>query len=200
MVSAPVCGQLARIGSWMGHLTVSSWIGMPCTSNARPHSLHRPGGAVWWLHVSEFRVHSVHSLMTARPSWVWDPMPDDGCVRGSCASHRPTPMKTRRQPRDDASAAFRASVGSGGAHGRWANTSKYTDEVTAWLRLRRLDERALLLRHAEIGADLSRFSLDAVRLCAGSPGLSDAAGSRRPGKARTDVRLPVATGSRDLRI
>ncbi len=67
-VSALLCGQLARIGWWMGHVTLSSRMGMPCTSNARPHSLHRPGGAVWWLHASEFRVHSVHSLMSARPS------------------------------------------------------------------------------------------------------------------------------------
>jgi hypothetical protein len=48
----------------MGQVTLSSWMGMPCTSNARPHSLHRPGGAVWWLHASELWVHSVHSLIT----------------------------------------------------------------------------------------------------------------------------------------
>jgi 5-methylcytosine-specific restriction endonuclease McrA len=30
------------------------------------------------------------------------------------------------------------------------NTSKCNDEVTGWLRRRRLDERAFLLRHAEI--------------------------------------------------
>ena len=35
------------------------------------------------------------------------------------------------------------------------NTSKCNDEVTAWLRRKRLDERAFLLRHAEIGADLA---------------------------------------------
>jgi 5-methylcytosine-specific restriction endonuclease McrA len=33
------------------------------------------------------------------------------------------------------------------------NSSKCNDEVTAWLRRKRLDERAFLLRHAEIGAD-----------------------------------------------
>lgn len=37
---------------------------------------------------------------------------------------------------------------------RPCNTSKCSDEVTAWLRRKRLDERAFLLRHAEIRADL----------------------------------------------
>ncbi len=38
---------------------------------------------------------------------------------------------------------------------RPCNTSKCNDEVTAWLRRKRLDEGAFLLRHAEIGADLA---------------------------------------------
>ena len=33
---------------------------------------------------------------------------------------------------------------------RSCNTSKCNDEVTGWLRRKRLDERAFLLRHAEI--------------------------------------------------
>ena len=33
---------------------------------------------------------------------------------------------------------------------RSCNTSKCNDEVTAWLRRRRLDERAFLLRHLEV--------------------------------------------------
>jgi len=33
------------------------------------------------------------------------------------------------------------------------NTSKCTDEVTVWLRRRRFDERAFLLRHVQIRAD-----------------------------------------------
>ena len=37
---------------------------------------------------------------------------------------------------------------------RSCNTSKCNDEVTAWLRRKRLDERAFLLRHQEIGAAL----------------------------------------------
>ena len=41
---------------------------------------------------------------------------------------------------------------------RPCNTSKCNGEVTAWLRRKRLDERAFLLRHAELRADLARFS------------------------------------------
>ena len=37
---------------------------------------------------------------------------------------------------------------------RRCNTSKCNDEVTGWLRRRRLDERAFLLRHVEIQNDL----------------------------------------------
>jgi 5-methylcytosine-specific restriction endonuclease McrA len=37
---------------------------------------------------------------------------------------------------------------------RSCNASKCNDEVTAWLRRRRLDERAFLTRHLEIGREL----------------------------------------------
>jgi 5-methylcytosine-specific restriction endonuclease McrA len=37
---------------------------------------------------------------------------------------------------------------------RSCNASKCDDEVTGWLRRKRLDERAFLLRHARITADL----------------------------------------------
>ena len=37
---------------------------------------------------------------------------------------------------------------------RSCNTSKCNDEVTSWLRRKRLDERAFLLRHVEIQTDL----------------------------------------------
>ena len=37
---------------------------------------------------------------------------------------------------------------------RSCNTSKCNDEVTAWLRRKRLDEPTFLLRHAQIRADL----------------------------------------------
>ena len=44
---------------------------------------------------------------------------------------------------------------------RRCNASKCNDEVTAWLRRRRLDERAFLLRHLEVRAALARqFALD----------------------------------------
>jgi 5-methylcytosine-specific restriction endonuclease McrA len=39
---------------------------------------------------------------------------------------------------------------------RSCNASKCNAEVTAWLRRRRLDERAFLLRHLEINAVLTR--------------------------------------------
>jgi 5-methylcytosine-specific restriction endonuclease McrA len=42
---------------------------------------------------------------------------------------------------------------------RSCNTSKCNDEVTGWLRRKRLDERAFLERHVQIQADLAaRFS------------------------------------------
>jgi 5-methylcytosine-specific restriction endonuclease McrA len=37
---------------------------------------------------------------------------------------------------------------------RSCNTSKCNDEVTSWLRRKRLDERAFLLRHVQIKAEL----------------------------------------------
>ncbi|MDQ0576765.1 HNH endonuclease [Agromyces albus] len=41
------------------------------------------------------------------------------------------------------------------------NASKCNDEVTSWLRRKRLDERAFLLRHYEIGTALAlRFAED----------------------------------------
>jgi 5-methylcytosine-specific restriction endonuclease McrA len=44
---------------------------------------------------------------------------------------------------------------------RSCNSSKCNDEVTGWLRRKRLDERAFLLRHLEVTAELaSRFALE----------------------------------------
>lgn len=40
---------------------------------------------------------------------------------------------------------------------RSCNTSKCNDEVTGWLRRKRLDERAFLLRHAEIRSSLEHL-------------------------------------------
>ena len=46
---------------------------------------------------------------------------------------------------------------------RSCNTSKCNDEVTAWLRRKRLDERTFLLRHVEINATLAeRFPTETV--------------------------------------
>ena len=46
---------------------------------------------------------------------------------------------------------------------RSCNASKCNDEVTGWLRRKRLDERAFLLRHLEIGAALTvQFPAEAV--------------------------------------
>ena len=43
------------------------------------------------------------------------------------------------------------------------NASKCNDEVTGWLRRKRLDERRFLLRHLEIGAALAlRFPAEPV--------------------------------------
>ncbi len=42
---------------------------------------------------------------------------------------------------------------------RSCNASKCNDEVTGWLRRKRLDERAFLLRHVEVSAELTaRFA------------------------------------------
>ena len=43
---------------------------------------------------------------------------------------------------------------------RSCNTSKCNDEVTGWLRRKRLDERAFLLRHLEIRTALAPLALD----------------------------------------
>jgi 5-methylcytosine-specific restriction endonuclease McrA len=46
---------------------------------------------------------------------------------------------------------------------RSCNTSKCSDEVTGWLRRKRLDERAFLLRHLEINKALAlRFQMERV--------------------------------------
>lgn len=43
------------------------------------------------------------------------------------------------------------------------NASKSNDEVTGWMRRKKLDERAFLVRHYEIGkAMVERFGADAV--------------------------------------
>lgn len=52
---------------------------------------------------------------------------------------------------------------------RSCNTSKSNHEVTGWLRRKRLDERAFLLRHLEIRTALERRLLPAVDETSGTP-------------------------------
>ncbi|MGY2085801.1 HNH endonuclease [Blastococcus sp. SYSU DS0539] len=53
---------------------------------------------------------------------------------------------------------------------RSCNASKCNDEVTGWLRRKRLDERAFLVRHAEIRAALAlRFGPDPASAAAEEP-------------------------------
>lgn len=50
---------------------------------------------------------------------------------------------------------------------RSCNASKCNDEVTGWLRRKRLDERTFLLRHIEIGRAMT------LRFASGASGASD---------------------------
>ena len=60
---------------------------------------------------------------------------------------------------------------------RSCNASKCNDEVTGWLRRKRLDERAFLVRHGEIQAELAlRFGADAVVVEPGDAGDGGLAG------------------------
>lgn len=61
---------------------------------------------------------------------------------------------------------------------RSCNASKCNDEVTGWLRRKRLDERAFLLRHIEVLAAW-RASATVVEAPAGAPG-GRRAGSEAP--------------------
>lgn len=57
---------------------------------------------------------------------------------------------------------------------RSCNASKCNDEVTGWMRRKRLDERAFLLRHLEIR---SSFASASGELAAGTTDVGDAAGA-----------------------
>jgi 5-methylcytosine-specific restriction endonuclease McrA len=54
------------------------------------------------------------------------------------------------------------------------NASKCNDEVTAWLRRKRLDERAFLERHVEIQAALARQFREDLSRAAEGPGSREA--------------------------
>jgi len=61
------------------------------------------------------------------------------------------------------------------------NASKCNDEVTGWLRRKRLDERAFLLRHIEITAELAaRFTAGPESEPAGAGSDRSAIGRRTP--------------------
>jgi 5-methylcytosine-specific restriction endonuclease McrA len=53
---------------------------------------------------------------------------------------------------------------------RSCNTSKGSEEVTTWMRRRRLDEATFLLRHLEISRDLATMALDEGHAQAGPVG------------------------------
>ena len=59
------------------------------------------------------------------------------------------------------------------------NASKCNDEVTGWLRRKRLDERAFLIRHAEVLAGLD------------DPGARREQGSLEPGLSRAGEAAPL---------
>lgn len=74
---------------------------------------------------------------------------------GGCAYCRSTDRALQRDCVLPISRGGRYTVANVVPACRSCNTSKCNDEVTGWLRRKRLDERAFLLRHAEIVAALS---------------------------------------------
>ena len=76
-------------------------------------------------------------------------------ARGGCAYCGATERPLQRDCVLPISRGGRYTLGNVVPARRPCNTSKCNDEVTAWLQRKRLDERAFLLRHAEIGADLA---------------------------------------------
>src|SRR5688572_19831754 len=66
---------------------------------------------------------------------------------------------------------------------RSCNASKCNDEVTGWLRRRRLDERGFLLRYLEITTALAPLAPDELR-----------SGARRAGRRRVAPARPAGPG------
>jgi 5-methylcytosine-specific restriction endonuclease McrA len=61
---------------------------------------------------------------------------------------------------------------------RSCNASKCSDEVTGWLRRKRLDERAFLLRHVDINRELlGRFGTESADEIKPVPSATDEPGS-----------------------
>jgi hypothetical protein len=67
---------------------------------------------------------------------------------------------------------------------RSCNASKCNDEVTGWLRRKRLDERAFLVRHAEIRAALARRFASAPEDGSAVPGTDAGPAAPDPAAAR----------------
>lgn len=73
-------------------------------------------------------------------------------------------MRVLRCDRQTAAPQLRPAISRGGRYTldnvvpacRSCNTSKCNDEVTSWLRRKRLDERSFLLRYLEIRSTLGR--------------------------------------------
>jgi 5-methylcytosine-specific restriction endonuclease McrA len=78
---------------------------------------------------------------------------------GGCAYCGATGLPMQRDCVLPISRGGRYTLGNVAPACRSCNASKCNDEVTAWLRRKRLDERTFLVRHVGIGAELSaRFS------------------------------------------
>jgi 5-methylcytosine-specific restriction endonuclease McrA len=72
---------------------------------------------------------------------------------------------------------------------RSCNASKCNDEVTGWLRRKRLDEAAFLVRHHEITAALgARFAADAIDAVEAGGGPEAGGGSEAGGGADQPAR------------
>jgi hypothetical protein len=75
-----------------------------------------------------------------------------------CAYCRATDVPLQRDCVLPISRGGRYTVGNVVPACRSCNTSKCNDEVTGWLRRKRLDERAFLLRHVEVRGLLEALS------------------------------------------
>ncbi|MBK0421091.1 HNH endonuclease [Leucobacter sp. CSA2] len=72
-----------------------------------------------------------------------------------CAYCRATDTALQRDCIQPVSRGGRYTIGNVAPACRSCNASKNNSEVTGWLRRRKLDERAFLLRHAQILAELA---------------------------------------------
>jgi hypothetical protein len=92
-----------------------------------------------------------------------DEEPQAGCLHwgdGVAGSRKARAARRRKRRMDrvghDLTDAQRYTLGNIVPVCRSCNASKCNAEVTGWLRRRRLDERAFLLRHLEINPGLAR--------------------------------------------